>query len=453
MAAGGRPGYGSPGDIFANRFRIEKHLGSGSLTTAYLVSAPGVAKPFCLKILHPRKASEPHWVKEWVGLQRAVARYEAPGIARMYEADIFGATPWCTMEYLPGPTLRLWMLEKLQFAGRIPAGVEILRALVRIFESIHDLGCYGVLKPENIFITPRGPVITDFGVPGFLTPQEFEFNAYARRYLPYMAPELRQDFANLLPQSDFYSLGALLYEILTGRPPDSPLKLPSALSPVFGIEADEVILKSLAENPQHRFGGPAAFASALTALRESLQKRRPEAFAPDPSEIEEPATGTIAIHAPALVGDPEEDFEFKASTPPESMPKDWVEAKREPETSHFDLADLNKVGSLDFSLPEAPAAEPPKLSQIESPWAALEADMTAGRLARKTAPPSGATALATLNPKGLSEPAPPALPLTAPKAEDWLASPPTPAWVWVLLIAFGLALTALAVFMGLRFGH
>ena len=66
----------------------------------------------------------------------------------------------------------------------------------------------------------------DFGVVGFLSPQEFEFNSYARRYLPYMAPELRQDWSNLLPHSDFYSLGAMLYEILVGRVP-APQLAPS----------------------------------------------------------------------------------------------------------------------------------------------------------------------------------------------------------------------------------
>jgi serine/threonine protein kinase len=90
-----------------------------------------------------------------------------------------------------------------------------------------------------------------------------------------MAPELRQDWSNLLPQSDIYSLGALLYEILVGRSPAPHLRLPSELSPIFGIDADEIILKSMAPNASDRFGTAEAFKLALEALQSNLLKVPP----------------------------------------------------------------------------------------------------------------------------------------------------------------------------------
>ena len=119
-------------------------------------------------------------------------------------------------------------------------------------------------------------MVTDFGVVGFLTSQEFEFNSYARRYLPYMAPEIRQDWGNLLPHSDFYSIGAILYEILVGRAPAAQLRLPSELSRIFGIEADEIILKSMAARPLDRFATVEAFKQAVLALQSSLLSRPQE---------------------------------------------------------------------------------------------------------------------------------------------------------------------------------
>ncbi len=264
------------GDIFAGRYRIEKYLGLGSLCNAYLCrDSAEDNREVVLKTMHARKALESGMADSFKFLAESVARYKHPGIAKIFTADIFEGVPYYTMEWIPGTPLRLWLMERLNFENRVLPGVGIIRSLLEIFETIHEYGCYGCLKPENIFITLNGPVLTDFGVVGFLTPQEFEFNAYARRYISYMAPELRQDWSNLLPQSDIYSLGALLYEILVGRTPAPQLRLPSELSPIFGIDADEIILKSMAANATDRFGTVEAFKLAVESLLASLLTAQP----------------------------------------------------------------------------------------------------------------------------------------------------------------------------------
>ncbi len=264
------------GDIFAGRYRIEKYLGLGSLCNAYLCrDSAEDNREVVLKTMHARKALESGMADSFKFLAESVGRYKHPGIAKIFSSDIFEGVPYYTMEWIPGTPLRLWLMERLNFENRVLPGVGIIRSLLEIFETIHEYGCYGCLKPENIFITLNGPVLTDFGVVGFLTPQEFEFNAYARRYISYMAPELRQDWSNLLPQSDIYSLGALLYEILVGRTPAPQLRLPSELSPIFGIDADEIILKSMAANATDRFGTVEAFKLAVQSLLASLLTAQP----------------------------------------------------------------------------------------------------------------------------------------------------------------------------------
>lgn len=446
------------GEVFAGRFRIEKHLGSGALATAFLARSGNAPGFICLKILHPRKATDPRLVQEWIGLQQAVSRYQTRGIAQVFDAGIEGDMPWCAMEALSGPTLRMWMLERLQFESRIPPGLDMVQALIGIFERIHEMGCYGVLKPENVFMTPQGPVLTDFGIPGFLTAQEFEFNTYARRYLPYMAPELRQDFANLLPQSDYYSLGAVLYEILTGRPPGQPVKLPSALSPLFGIEADEVVLKSLATRPGDRFGSNIGFTGALSALRDSLRQQKPEAFAATTTAPSAPfsssaladipsARPTLTVHSPDLQGNPDQDFE-----PPSQF------------TGHLPLrpALRDKAAEAQVAAPEATLESPgiealqgvktpeladslagekktPGFTEVESPWAVLEAGISdevvvGNALLAEADGNKSAGKIAAFD-------------------EEWLASKPTPYWVWLLIAFLGLALTVGAGYLGFHFGH
>jgi hypothetical protein len=95
-----------------------------------------------------------------------------------------------------------------------------------------------------------------------------------------MAPELRQDWSNLLPHSDYYSIGAILYEVLVGRAPAPQLRLPSELGRIFGIEADEIILKSMAARPLDRFGTVEAFKNAVVSLQSSLLNARPQEEVP-----------------------------------------------------------------------------------------------------------------------------------------------------------------------------
>lgn len=265
-----------PGDIFAGRYRIEKNLGAGSLCNAYLCRDSGSGnREVVLKVMHARKAVDSSMAESFLFLAESVAAYQHKGIAKIFEFGKHQNLPFYTMEFVTGTPLRLWLMERLNFENRVLPGLGIIRSLLEIFETIQERGCYGCLKPENVFVTLNGPVVMDFGAVGFLSPQEFEFNSYARRYLPYMAPELRQDWSNLLPQSDCYSLGAILYEIMVGRPPAPQIRLPSELSHIFNIEADEIILKSMAILPQDRFATLESFAHSLELLQSSLLSARP----------------------------------------------------------------------------------------------------------------------------------------------------------------------------------
>lgn len=269
------------GDTFANRYRVEKYLGLGALCNSYLCrDLTAGNQEVVLKVMHARKAAEAGLAESFLFLAESVAKYDYKGIAKIHESGRHEGAPYYTMEWVGGVPLRLWLMERLNFENRVLPGLGIISALLDTFEVIHERGCYGCVKPENVFITLNGPVIMDFGVVGFLSPQEFEFNSYARRYLPYMAPELRQDWSNLLPHSDYYSLGAILYEILVGRAPAPQLRLPSELSRIFDIEADEIILKSMASKPLDRFGTVEAFKNAVVSLQSTLLNAHPQDAVP-----------------------------------------------------------------------------------------------------------------------------------------------------------------------------
>ncbi len=367
-----------PGDILGGRYRLEKFLGQGSLSNAYLCrdSANG-NREVVIRAMHARKAAEPGLADSYLFLADSVSKYSHRGIARIFESGRMGDTPYYAMEWVSGTPLRMWLMERLTFDNRVLPGLGIVLGLIDVFEAIHERGCYGCLKPENVFVGLGGPVVMDFGVVGFLTPQEFEFNSYARRYLPYMAPELRQDWSNLIPHSDFYSLGAILYEVLTGRSPSTPLRLPSAMSDRFGIEADEVVLKAMAQKPQDRFGTLEAFRAAVESLQAALLGAHPQ---PQPGNE---GSRTIRVASDAnTVLNPDENF----ATPAHLAPPLPEAASIPEESSQDSIPAAGQAGSLNGNIwsrepAGGPASDPSGM--LHAPGE--EAPETLGFAAGKTA--------------------------------------------------------------------
>jgi serine/threonine protein kinase len=456
------------GETFAGRYRVEKYLGLGALCNAYLCRDTGAGnRETVLKIMHARKAAEKGLADSFLFLAASVAKYDHKGIARVFDTGTHEGQPYYTMEWVGGTPLRLWLMERLSFDNRVLPGLGIIASLLDTFEAVHERGCYGSIKPENVFITLNGPVIMDFGVVGFLSPQEFEYNSYARRYLPYMAPELRQDWSNLLPQSDFYSVGALLYEVLAGRPPAPQLKLPSELSRAFGIEADEIILKAMAQRPPDRFATVEAFRQAVVSLQASLLARPreagtilPAAAAPEPHASLEITSDPVSVH------NPDEEFDEPGTgtlrmpgtgTMPVGGGVPWMregsqggEGERAP--AQGDTRFPSRVPESESVLAAAATAESPdEDGRILSGFAkmgdrSLEEAHSKRRFAHGTGPlfqsaGSQADDAEDVPEAGIRKE-------TIPGEDE----PPVPAWLWIGLAAAGSVMIMLSAYLGLR-GH
>jgi len=442
------------GETFAGRYRVEKYLGLGALANAYLCrDAEAGNREVVLKIMHARKAAEAGHADSFLFLAASVAKYNHKGIARILDTGRHEGQPYYTMEWVAGSPLRLWLMERLNFDTRVLPGLGIIASLLDTFEAIHERGCYGCVKPENVFITLNGPVIMDFGVVGFLSPQEFEYNSYARRYLPYMAPELRQDWSNLLPQSDFYSIGALLYEVLAGRSPAPQLKLPSELSRAFGIEADEIILKAMAPRPLDRFATVEAFRQAVVSLQASLLAHPQESGSILPAAAAPQAHPSLEITSdPISVHNPDEEFEEPGTgtlrmpgtgTLPAGGGEPWMrEASRDKNGPVFSASE-----AVSPAMGTESEAEP---GGVLSTFAqlgdrSLEDAHSKRRFAHGTGPlaaadPGGEASEATVgeSSRGVELP--------------WEDSPPVPTWLWFVIALAGSCLVMLSAYFGFR-GH
>lgn len=456
------------GDTFAGRYRVEKYLGLGALCNAYLCRDSGAGnRETVLKIMHARKAAEKGLADSFLFLAGSVAKYNHKGIARVFETGTHEGQPYYTMEWVGGTPLRLWMMERLSFDNRVLPGLGIIASLLDTFEAVHERGCYGCVKPENVFVTLNGPVLMDFGVVGFLSPQEFEYNSYARRYLPYMAPELRQDWSNLLPQSDFYSVGALLYEVLAGRPPAPQLKLPSELSRAFGIEADEIILKAMAQRPLDRFATVEAFRQAVVSLQASLLARPRDESMALPSAAAPEAHPSLEITSnPVSVHNPDEDFEEPGTgtlrmpgtgTLPAGDGAPWMREGSSVSEGvraqvQRDALFASRVRETGPAAESAPAGEPAEADgRILSGFAqlgdrSLEEAHSKRRFVHGPGPLSGSAASRIEEEETVSEAG---IRKESFPGED---EPPVPVWLWIGLAVAGSVMIMVSAYLGLR-GH
>jgi serine/threonine protein kinase len=267
-----------------SHYAIDRLIGAGAMGKVYLARDEQLRRHVAIKILIDAglDATERVLLAEARCLSRAVH----PCVATVFDFVIDDARECIVMEFVPGATLK-----EVLMAGPLAAD-DVLRLGIQMARGVAAAHASGVLhrdlKPQNIKVTPSGQVkILDFGVAAMLTPRRLIDTAsrtssvgYAAGTVCYMSPEqLRGEVLD--ERSDVFSLGALLYEMSTGRPafPQQSLaRLVDAIQhgqPVPLLESnpfaprglDRVIAKALEKDRERRYRGAGALASELRSLR------------------------------------------------------------------------------------------------------------------------------------------------------------------------------------------
>ena len=266
-----------PGSMFG-RYRFGARLGAGGMGAVYLAHDTALDRPVALKVPRlagDRTAAAARFVRE----AQAAAALRHPNICPIYDVGQVDGTHYLSMAFVPGQPLS---------AGVGPgrpldpdAAARIVRAVAGAMQYAHDQGViHRDLKPANILMDERGdPVVTDFGLArrqSALDPQ-LTVQGELLGTPAYMPPEQAAgDVDRMGPASDVYSLGVVLYELLTGRPPfagdllallrqiaHDPPPRPSARRPGLPARFDAVCLKALAKDPADRWKSMRALADAL----------------------------------------------------------------------------------------------------------------------------------------------------------------------------------------------
>jgi serine/threonine-protein kinase len=278
-------------DVFSNRYEIERELARGGMADVFLARDQLLDRPVAVKVLFPEFARDPSFVERFRREAQSAASLNHPNIAAVYDWGQERGTYFIVMEYVEGRSLR----DIIRAEGRIPA-YETARVGAEIADALAFAHRHGVvhrdIKPGNVLITATGQVkLTDFGIaanPADAT-QGLTQTGSVMGTATYFSPEQAQGFT-VDGRSDVYSLGVVMYEMVTGVPPfsgESPVavamkhvrevpRMPSTIEPDVPPVLESIILAAMAKSVDARYQS----ADDLRADLLNFQRGRPVMAAP-----------------------------------------------------------------------------------------------------------------------------------------------------------------------------
>jgi eukaryotic-like serine/threonine-protein kinase len=254
------------GTVLSGRYRLEAKLGSGGMSTVYLARDATLDRPVAVKVMHREMSEQEDQLERFRQEARAVAKLSHPNVVTVIDAGEDGGYPYIVFEYVEGETLkqriaRLGMLdtqEALAYAIEIGRGLTVAHARNMVHRDI---------KPQNVLIDAEGRAkLTDFGISRQLEQDGMTATGRVLGTTDYVAPEQAMGRA-VDPRSDVYSLGVVLYEMLTGQVPfhaDSQVgvamkhvneELPDVQQrrPEISAATALVVERATAKDPAHRY--------------------------------------------------------------------------------------------------------------------------------------------------------------------------------------------------------
>jgi serine/threonine protein kinase len=310
-------------------YRIITQIGKGGMANVYKAYQPSVDRYVAIKVLPSQLAESQEFATRFHQEARIIAKLEHPHILPVFDYGESDGVAYFVMRYLEAGTLR----EKMEAGRPLPLN-DIDRIFTQLAEALSYAHSFGIihrdLKPANALIDSHGNIfLTDFGIAKLMesaSPRLTQTDAIMGTPA-YISPEQAQS-QPVDQRSDIYSLGIILYEMVTGRVPfvadtplavlfkhiSDPLPLPSLVKPDIPPAIEKVILKALAKDPKDRFSTADEFVAAWKrALEEKETVQRLPEITSTLTKSTVPSQQTQSKPAPV-----------KQTTSKSGMPTGWI---------------------------------------------------------------------------------------------------------------------------------
>ena len=269
------------GTLVDGRYLIQSRLASGGMSTVYVATDRRLERDVALKVLHPHMTGDPQFLDRLGREAKAAARLSHPHVVGVLDQGEDDRVAYLVMEYIKGHTLRDVLRDKGALSPRL--ALALIDPVVEGLGAAHDAGLiHRDIKPENVLIADDGRIkLGDFGLARAISTSTSTGALIGT--VAYLSPELvlgRQADA----RSDIYSVGIMLYEMITGRQPfdgevpiqvayqhvNSAVGAPSDLVPGLAAEIDELVQWCTANDPDKRPVDGNALLSELRHIRRNL---------------------------------------------------------------------------------------------------------------------------------------------------------------------------------------
>lgn len=318
------------GLILDNRYKIISKIGVGGMADVFKGEDTLLGRPVAVKILHSNFAGDDDFVARFKCEAQAAGKLSHPNIVSMYDVGFDQGYHYIVMEYIKGETLKEYITRHERLS--IDNAVKFTIAIAEGLEHAHAMGIVHCdIKPHNVLITKQGRIkVTDFGIARAMnagTTMMYTNSIMGSAH--YLSPE-QASGKPINGSTDIYSLGAVLYEMLTGRVPyegETPISValkhvrerlipPTRYNPSIPTLLEAAVIKALAKRPEDRFSNITEMIAALRMsqgfVNSNSGRRAPHDF----------GTQVMTLVPETSYGEPDEEDEVYYGG--ETQPEGWM---------------------------------------------------------------------------------------------------------------------------------